>query len=92
MEHETQMEEGVSRRKFLKLSGLFGLALGALSLPSLSWGQATEVTGETADDDKRLAHKRRTKKTRARKRSKAHAAHGTHKRPKQTAETGQTEA
>lgn len=79
MEHETQMEEGVSRRKFLKLSGLFGLALGALSLPSLSWGQATEVTGETADDDKRLAHKRRTKKTKARKRSKTHAAPSTPK-------------
>ena len=93
MEHGTKLEKGVSRRKFLKLSGLFGLALGALSLPSLGWGETPHVASESAEEEKRLAHKgRRTRKGRARKRARARAARGTGKRGKQTAEVGNVKA
>ena len=70
MEHETHMEEGVSRRKFLTLGGLFGLALGALSLPSLGWGETANATSEMAEEATRLAHKRKSKKTRKSKKAR----------------------
>ncbi len=69
MEHETRLEEGVSRRKFLKLGGLFGLALGALSLPSLGWGETANETSDMDEGTDRLAarSKRRSRKVRSRK-------------------------
>jgi len=85
MEHETQADEGVSRRKFLKFGGLLGLALGALSLPSLGWGQTADAPSDVTEEDTRLAHKRRSKKTRAKGRKRTRAAHGTRKGRKQTA-------
>ena len=36
MKHRTQDEVDLSRRAFLKVGGLLGLTLGALSLPGLS--------------------------------------------------------
>jgi peptidoglycan hydrolase-like protein with peptidoglycan-binding domain len=52
----------LSRRKFLKFGGLLGLGLGALSLPSLGWGETSDVTADMAEEDNRLAkkHHRRT--------------------------------
>ncbi|MBI3326514.1 MAG: twin-arginine translocation signal domain-containing protein [Nitrospinae bacterium] len=78
MEHGTKLEKGVSRRKFLKLSGLFGLALGALSWPSLGWGETSPVASESAEEEKRLAHRvRRRGKVRSRRRARARAARRT---------------
>lgn len=96
MEQEARIEEGVSRRKFLKLSGLFGLTLGALSLPSLGWGETSHVASESAEEEQRLAHRRRkSKKAKARKRSKrshkpASKARG--KAKERTAEMGKAHA
>jgi hypothetical protein len=86
MEHETQADEGVSRRKFLKFGGLLGLALGALSLPSLGWGQTADAPSDVTEEDTRLAHKRRTRRSkRTRAKGRKRAAHGTRKGRKQTA-------
>jgi hypothetical protein len=41
MKDEELHEVDVSRRKFLKLGGILGLALGALSLSSLGWSEST---------------------------------------------------
>jgi Putative peptidoglycan binding domain len=62
MEDEAKQETGLSRRNFLKFSsGLFGLTIGALSLPSLGWGETSDVTADRAEEDQRLArgHRRR---------------------------------
>lgn len=77
MEHGTKLEKGVSRRKFLKLSGLFGLALGALSLPSLGWGEPSPVASESAEEEKRLAHRVRRRGKVKRRRARARAARRT---------------
>lgn len=63
MEDEAKQETGISRRNFLKFSsGLLGLTIGALSLPSLGWGETSTVTADLAGEDQRLArgHRRRT--------------------------------
>jgi peptidoglycan hydrolase-like protein with peptidoglycan-binding domain len=63
MEDEAKQETGISRRNFLKFSsGLFGLTIGALSLPSLGWGETSDVTADMAEEDNRLArsHRKRT--------------------------------
>jgi len=52
-----QHEVDVSRRKFLKVGGLLGLTLGALNLPSLGWGETSEVTADIGEEDNRLAKK-----------------------------------
>ena len=57
MKHEAQHEVDLSRRKFLKFGGLLGMALGALSLPSLGWGETSDVTADMAEEDNRLAKK-----------------------------------
>jgi peptidoglycan hydrolase-like protein with peptidoglycan-binding domain len=64
MKHEAQHEVDLSRRKFLKFGGLLGLTLGALSLPSLGWGETSDVTADVAEEDNRLArrHHRQTSK------------------------------
>ena len=58
MKHEVDL----SRRKFLKFGGLLGLTLGAVSLPSLGWGETADVLADMAGDDNRLAksHSKRT--------------------------------
>ena len=59
MEDEAQQETGISRRNFLVFgSGLFGLTIGALSLPSLGWGETSDVTADMAEEDNRLARRR----------------------------------
>jgi peptidoglycan hydrolase-like protein with peptidoglycan-binding domain len=65
MQHEAQHEVDLSRRKFLKFGGLLGLTLGALSLPSLGWGETSDVAVDMAEEDNRLAkkyHKRASSK------------------------------
>jgi hypothetical protein len=57
MKHEAQHEVDLSRRNFLKFGGLLGMALGALSLPSLGWGETSDVTADMAEEDNRLAKK-----------------------------------
>jgi peptidoglycan hydrolase-like protein with peptidoglycan-binding domain len=57
MKHEAQYEVDLSRRKFLKVGGLLGLTLGALSLPSLGWGETSDLTADVAEEDDRLAKK-----------------------------------
>ncbi len=51
MKHEVDL----SRRKFLKRSGLLGLTLGVLSLPPFGWGKAFDVPADMAEEDNRLA-------------------------------------
>jgi peptidoglycan hydrolase-like protein with peptidoglycan-binding domain len=58
MKHEVDL----SRRKFLKFGGWLGLAVGALSLPSLGWGKTFDATADMAEEDNRLA-KRHSKPT-----------------------------
>jgi peptidoglycan hydrolase-like protein with peptidoglycan-binding domain len=62
MKHVAQHELDLSRRKFLTFGGLLGLTLGALSLPSLGWGETSDVTADMAEVDNRLA-KRHSKPT-----------------------------
>ena len=51
MKHEEQHEVDLSRRRFLKLGGLLGLTLGALSLPSLGWTEpTTDASRETEQE------------------------------------------
>jgi hypothetical protein len=64
MKHEELHEVDVSRRKFLKFGGLLGLALGALSLPSLSRGEPTaDPRHETGQEPWLEAHKKKSKKS-----------------------------
>ena len=60
MKHEVDL----SRRKFLKWSGLLGLTLGALSLPAFGWGETSDVPADMAEEDNRLAkrHSKRASK------------------------------
>jgi peptidoglycan hydrolase-like protein with peptidoglycan-binding domain len=59
MEDEAKQETGISRRNFLVFgSGLLGLTIGALSLPSLGWGETSDVTADMAEEDNRLARRR----------------------------------
>lgn len=79
MEQDRKVEQGVSRRNFLRLSGVFGLALGALSFPVLGWGEAASMAGEPTEEDRRLAHRRRKsskKRTRRRTRRAGFGANG----------------
>jgi len=64
MKHAAQHEVDLSRRKFLKVGGLLGLTLAALSLPALGWGETSEVTADMAEEDNRLAklHHKQTSK------------------------------
>jgi FtsP/CotA-like multicopper oxidase with cupredoxin domain len=71
MKHEEQHEVDLSRRKFLKLGGLLGLAFGALSLPSLRWTEsATDASRETTQEPWLEAKKKKkSKKTSGKKKS-----------------------
>ena len=72
MKHEELHEVEVSRRKFLKLGGLLGLALGALSLPSLGWSESTaDASRETEQEPWQEAKKKKKKgkRTSGKKRS-----------------------
>jgi peptidoglycan hydrolase-like protein with peptidoglycan-binding domain len=57
MKQEPHHEIYLSRRKFLMVGGVLALTLGALSLPSLGWGESSDVTADTAEEDNRLAKK-----------------------------------
>ena len=62
MEDEAKQETGISRRNFLTFgSGLLGLTIGALSLPSLGWGEASDVTADMAEEGNRLARRHRSR-------------------------------
>jgi peptidoglycan hydrolase-like protein with peptidoglycan-binding domain len=68
MEDEAKQETGISRRNFLKFgSGLLGLTIGALSLPSLGWGETSDVTADMAEEDNRLARRHRGRTSRGSK-------------------------
>ena len=71
MKHEEQHEVDLSRRRFLKLGGLLGLTLGALSLPSLGWTEPeTDASRETEPEPWLEAKKKKKgKKTSGKKKS-----------------------
>ncbi len=72
MKHEEPHEVDVSRRKFLKLGGLLGLALGALSLPSLGWSESTpDASRETEQEPWQEARRRRRARRTSGRRRKA---------------------
>jgi hypothetical protein len=71
MKHEELQEVDVSRRKFLKLGGLFGLALGALSLPALGWAESTPDASRETPQEPWLEAKKKKKKS---KKAKKHSA------------------
>jgi hypothetical protein len=60
MTYKTILEPGISRRNFLKLGESVGLALGALSLPSLGWSAASPQVDTCRED--LVAAKRKQKK------------------------------
>jgi hypothetical protein len=72
MKPEAQHEVDLSRRKFLKVGGLLGLSLGALSLPSLGWGETSDLPADIAEDDNRLAKKHHNAPVAGEKRSDRH--------------------
>lgn len=93
MEQETRVEGGISRRRFLQLGGLVGLTLGALSLPSRGWGEVSDSASESAEEDRRLAHRgRSSKKRRSRRRSKTRAGKARRKQGEQTPELSKAKA
>jgi hypothetical protein len=55
-------EVDLSRRKFLKFGGVLGLALGALSLPSLRWTDAAHDTPRQPEQELWLEAKSKKKK------------------------------
>jgi peptidoglycan hydrolase-like protein with peptidoglycan-binding domain len=68
MEDEAKQETGISRRNFLKFGGgLLGLTIGALSLPSLGWGETSDVTADMAEEDNRLARRHHRRASRGSK-------------------------
>ncbi len=62
MKHEELPEVDFSRRRFLKLGGLLGLTLGALSLPSLGWSEATTDTDRETEQEPWLEAAKKKKK------------------------------
>jgi hypothetical protein len=71
MKHEEQHEVDLSRRRLLKLGGLLGLALGALSLPSLGWTESETDASRESDKEPWLEAKKKKKgkKTSSKKKS-----------------------
>ena len=93
MEQEARPEEGVSRRKFLQLGGLLGLALGGLSLPSLGWGEEAARASESAQEDERLVRRRRRRrKGKAARRARGRATRSAEAAGEQTSEMDHPEA
>jgi hypothetical protein len=72
MSHEAEQEKNLSRRSFLKFGGLLGLAMGAFSLPSLAWGEASTETPKSAEQEPWLeARKRKKAKKGGRRKTRA---------------------
>lgn len=68
MSHEAEQEKSLSRRSFLKFGGLLGLAIGALSLPSLTWAEASTDSPPSAQQEPWMEAARRRRKRKASRR------------------------
>jgi hypothetical protein len=77
IQHEELPEVDLSRRRFLKLGGLLGLSLGALSLPSLGWtASATDTNRETEQEPWLEASKKKKKSKKASSKKKSTSDNG----------------
>jgi hypothetical protein len=75
MSHEAEQEKSLSRRSFLKFGGLLGLAIGALSLPSLAWGEASPESPQSAQQEPWMEAARRRRKRRTSRRRATRESH-----------------
>ena len=69
MKDEEQQGVDLSRRRFLKLGGLLGLALGALSLPSFDLTESATNANRDSQEEPCLEAKKSKKKSRSKKAS-----------------------
>jgi hypothetical protein len=69
MKDEEQHEVDLSRRRFLKLGGLLGLALGVLSLPSFDLTESTTNANRDSQEAPWLEAKKSKKSKKSKKTS-----------------------
>jgi len=69
MKDEEQHGVDLSRRRFLKLGGLLGLALGALSLPSFDLTESTTNANRDSQGEPWLEAKKKKKNSKSSKKT-----------------------